>query len=203
MLPVGISSFEKGIVSEFNQRTFKRVDPLARWLIIQAYANQGVSVFHNPNKFDVDLYSPVAGFLEVGIKLSSWLFGEKPFPFDSLSVEKRKRSYMVDPTTLQIRSNVTYIYISADLTHAAFTMGKNLVDGCIEWKRTKRANGKEPFFHVPLVDKLTQEKKCVIYPLGVDLRQIPNDIASGIAYKVDKNGNYIGAAALNEEEDDL
>lgn len=174
------SQFDKGIVSKFEPETFKHVDPVARYVVIQAFKNGGIEVIENPNQFDVDLIVPAQNyFLEVAVKLSRWQDGGPIFPFDSLSIERRKRSYRIDPKTGLLRENVIYIYLSKNLKWGISTRGENLEESYATVKNTTRGNKKENFFHVPL-------RLCEIRPLGVNISSIPSSIPT--PYCMDSNG---------------
>lgn len=138
-----------GIHSPFREDEFKKVDPIARELIINHFKFKGIEVINNPDQYGPDLYIPSLNvFVEVAIKVENWHVGSSKFPFDSLSVENRKEKYKFAKDGSE--RVVWYFYISGDHQWAIYTHGKNLKREYLLQKRNYRHQSGEYFFHVPI-----------------------------------------------------
>lgn len=107
----------KGSYKKFDEDLFSKNDPKSRKIIRDFFAEFGIKLMDNINKFGVDLVSEDERTrIEVEHR-HNWVDGE--FPFEDVNVPERKYKFFKD-------GNCQYVIISKNYDYLGFICGYKL-----------------------------------------------------------------------------
>lgn len=121
----------------FNQACFLEVDERSRKVVKEYFFNQGIKLYDNPNKYGVDLISPMGLTMELEHRECF----RNDFPYDHINIPQRKEKFLVG------HPECSYCVINKDFTKCGICQGERIQ--LYTEKVWNNSRGDEFFFKIP------------------------------------------------------